>query len=40
MAGPINLIEGIEAGLIQELQPAWNTRGLVRDDEAEGIANT
>jgi hypothetical protein len=35
---PINLIEGIEAGLIQVLQPAWNMRGRVRDEEDEQIA--
>jgi len=34
----INLIEGIEAGLIKELQPIWNRRGLVRDEEDEQIA--
>lgn len=37
---PINLIEGIEAGLIQVLQPAWNKRGVERDEEREVIADS
>jgi hypothetical protein len=32
---PINLIDGIEAGLIQELLPIWNMRGRGRDEENE-----